>query len=463
MSGYDLVGQLNALSNAYEHQAGEMIKEARKDLDESLKKLLTSPEKVGKLVVEKKGQTQSKGSNSEREGRKPLAADGRRSYDTDEIQVTSEGSRLYGYDKTTKNIEINMSPEDAQAVLKMLEAPEGSVIENGANLQIKSKNGKVLFETDGDGKLIYSQYQREPTFFNEGPLRNAIQLLKDRSQGVVKSAAEPAVSVTRTVGQEPLSSLSAVPRVLESEPNVSQVFESQSPELNLDEILSEEYGVNERLPLESNRDLLVSIEPEMINSLLAKEPLEIGDGISLEFGENTAGEIQIYYVKDKNPPEIIAIYNPQTGDVGMTEKFNTDVTLRVKEYHSRVASQSPAARLSSQLATGRQISKNLDRSDPVSFHLQGVNYSILKAPGGNLEIQAGEQTVYSAGKVPEGVDPEVVSKLAIDLPKMAEIVQRGSYQKQQAKEEEAATEFVELPYLEWNEPDELDIGDLEER
>jgi hypothetical protein len=68
---------------------------------------------------------------------------------------------LYGFDRQNKFIEKPLSQEDAVAILALMNGTEGTTIANGANLLIEYGNEK-LFETDEQGTVIYSAFDRNP-------------------------------------------------------------------------------------------------------------------------------------------------------------------------------------------------------------------------------------------------------------------------------------------------------------
>jgi hypothetical protein len=95
---------------------------------------------------------------------------------------------------------------EAQAILDLVSSSEGSRINNGENLLIKSGN-KTLFETDAKGTVIYSANDRDREFkANRNiPIVNSINDLQQRATSIVRNeqALRDELEVTRATGIEP--------------------------------------------------------------------------------------------------------------------------------------------------------------------------------------------------------------------------------------------------------------------
>jgi hypothetical protein len=94
---------------------------------------------------------------------------------------------------------------EAQAILDLISSSEGSKINNGENLLIKS-GGKTLFETDAEGKVIYSANDRDRQFKanHNIPIVNSINDLQQRATSIVRNeqSLRKELEVTRATGIE---------------------------------------------------------------------------------------------------------------------------------------------------------------------------------------------------------------------------------------------------------------------
>ena len=101
-------------------------------------------------------------------------------------QQTSSGETLYKFSdlwKTKTSFKPGITGVEAQAIVDLISSSEGSRINNGENLLIKSGN-KTLFETDTQGKVIYSANDRDRRFkANRNiPIVNSINDLQQRAR-----------------------------------------------------------------------------------------------------------------------------------------------------------------------------------------------------------------------------------------------------------------------------------------
>ncbi len=81
-------------------------------------------------------------------------------------QQKSSEETLYKFSdflETKVSFKPGITGVEAQAILDLISSSEGSKISNGQNLLIKSGN-KTLFETDAEGKVIYSANDRDRQF-----------------------------------------------------------------------------------------------------------------------------------------------------------------------------------------------------------------------------------------------------------------------------------------------------------
>lgn len=124
-------------------------------------------------------------------------------------QQKSSGETLYKSSDFLK-LKVAFKPGitgvEAQAILDLISSSEGSKISNGQNLLIKS-GGKTLFETDAEGKVIYSANDRDRQFKanHNIPIVNSIRDLQQRATSIVRNeqSLRKELEVTRTTGIEP--------------------------------------------------------------------------------------------------------------------------------------------------------------------------------------------------------------------------------------------------------------------
>jgi hypothetical protein len=133
-------------------------------------------------------------------------------------QINNRTEVLYGYDSNNNFIEKTLSQKDAQAILDLMDGKEGTIIAGGENLLIEY-DGKKLFETDAQGVVTYSAYDRDPELLSSIKLKdeNGLTELKnyakrmaatpDREAKVSKTAdvvPEPPQEVSRVAPQSPI-------------------------------------------------------------------------------------------------------------------------------------------------------------------------------------------------------------------------------------------------------------------
>ncbi len=94
---------------------------------------------------------------------------------------------------------------EAQAIVDLISSSEGSRINNGENLLIKS-GGKTLFETDDKGNVIYSANDRDSRFKanRNMPIVNSVNDLQQRATSVVRNeqVIRDELEVTKATGTE---------------------------------------------------------------------------------------------------------------------------------------------------------------------------------------------------------------------------------------------------------------------
>ena len=86
-------------------------------------------------------------------------------------QINNHTEVLYGYDSNNNFIEKTLSQKDAQAILDLMAGKEGTTIAGGENLLIEY-DGKKLFETDAQGVVTYSAYDRDPELLSSIKLKD---------------------------------------------------------------------------------------------------------------------------------------------------------------------------------------------------------------------------------------------------------------------------------------------------
>lgn len=114
-------------------------------------------------------------------------------------QVNNRNEVLYGYDSNNNFIENKLSQKDAQAVLDLMDAKEGTTIAGGENLLIEH-NGKKLFETDAQGVVTYSAYDSNPELLNSIKLQDEKGLteLRNYAKRMAATPDNDKAKLTRT-------------------------------------------------------------------------------------------------------------------------------------------------------------------------------------------------------------------------------------------------------------------------
>jgi hypothetical protein len=134
-------------------------------------------------------------------------------------QINNRTEVLYGYDSNNNFIEKTLSQKDAQAILDLMDGKEGTTIAGGENLLIEY-DGKKLFETDAQGVVTYSAYDRDPELLSSIELKDEKGLTElknyakrmaatpDREAKVTKTAdvvvPDPPQEVSKVAPQSPI-------------------------------------------------------------------------------------------------------------------------------------------------------------------------------------------------------------------------------------------------------------------
>jgi hypothetical protein len=111
-------------------------------------------------------------------------------------QINNRTEVLYGYDANDRFIEKPLSQQDAQAILDLMEGKEGTTIKGGENLLIEY-GGKKLFETDAQGIVTFSAYDRDPELLSSIKLKDEKGLTELRNYAK-RMAATPDVVIKAT-------------------------------------------------------------------------------------------------------------------------------------------------------------------------------------------------------------------------------------------------------------------------
>jgi hypothetical protein len=118
----------------------------------------------------------------------------------------SSGETLYKFSdfwETKTSFKPGITGVEAQAIVDLISSSEGSKINNGHNLLIKSGH-KILFETDAEGKVVYSANDRDRRFkANRNiPIVNSINDLQQRATSIVRNeqSLRNELEVTRATG-----------------------------------------------------------------------------------------------------------------------------------------------------------------------------------------------------------------------------------------------------------------------
>jgi hypothetical protein len=98
----------------------------------------------------------------------------------------SSSELIYSFNKKAgSSFKDGINANDAQAILDLTSGVEGTKVNNGENLIIKSK-GVTLFETDAEGVIIYSANDRNSNFKNGlNPAFNSVEDLREKARGII--------------------------------------------------------------------------------------------------------------------------------------------------------------------------------------------------------------------------------------------------------------------------------------
>jgi hypothetical protein len=165
-------------------------------------------------------------------------------------QINNRTEVLYGYDSNNKFIEKPLPQKDAQAILNLMEGKEGTTIAGGENLLIEY-DGKKLFETDAQGVVTYSAYDRDPELLSSIKLKDEKGLTELKNYAVRMAASpdreakvsktpdlvvpEPPQEVSKVAPQSPIG------KTLDRAEPITAVDSSQIASVTYDRVLKSEF------------------------------------------------------------------------------------------------------------------------------------------------------------------------------------------------------------------------------
>jgi hypothetical protein len=166
-------------------------------------------------------------------------------------QINNRTEVLYGYDSSNNFIEKTLSQKDAQAILDLMDGKEGTTIAGGENLLIEY-DGKKLFETDAQGVVTYSAYDRDPELLSSIKLKDE-KGLTDLTSYAKRMSASPdrEAKVTKTVDvvvpkppQEvnKVAPQSPIAKTLDRAEPTTDVDPSQIASVTYDRVLKSEFA-----------------------------------------------------------------------------------------------------------------------------------------------------------------------------------------------------------------------------
>jgi hypothetical protein len=189
---------------------------------------------------------------------------------------------LYGFDRQNKFIEKPLSQEDAVAILALMNGTEGTTIANGANLLIEYGNEK-LFETDEQGTVIYSAFDRNPELLSSIKLQDkkGLKQLTDYAKRMASRDPAAGVAVNR------INSL-ATPAI-EQTAKSGTVITPESPTAQ---------ALNERSSIDLTTPKLVDILNQQVLNDVYKDPsiktrVDI-DGVKFDRNPLKNGDYSLY-------------------------------------------------------------------------------------------------------------------------------------------------------------------------
>jgi hypothetical protein len=224
-------------------------------------------------------------------------------------QINNRTEVLYGYESNNNFIEKTLSQKDAQAILDLIDEKEGTTIAGGENLLIEY-DGKKLFETDAQGVVTYSAYDRDPELLSSIELKDEKGLTElknyakrmaatpDREAKVTKTAdvvvPNPPQEVSKVAPQ------SQIGKTLDRAEPTTEVDPKQASSLVYDRVLKSEFA-----------------KAKSVNR--AEKTIE---GVKFKFNPQTRKGTRSISVKPSKDADFVKI-----GEVDKEGKFNPDPKL----------------------------------------------------------------------------------------------------------------------------------------
>jgi hypothetical protein len=168
-------------------------------------------------------------------------------------QINNRTEVLYGYDSSNNFIEKTLSQKDAQAILDLMDGKEGTTIAGGENLLIEY-DGKKLFETDAQGVVTYSAYDRDPELLSNIKLKDEKGLVElknyakrmaatpDNEAKVTKTDPKPELVPEPPQAANTVSPQSPIGKTLDRAESTTDVDPQQASSVVYDQFLKSEFA-----------------------------------------------------------------------------------------------------------------------------------------------------------------------------------------------------------------------------
>jgi hypothetical protein len=168
-------------------------------------------------------------------------------------QMNNRTEVLYGYDSSNNFIEKTLSQKDAQAILDLMDGKEGTTIAGGENLLIEY-DGKKLFETDAQGMVTYSAYDRDPELLSSIKLKDEKGLAElnnyakrmaatpDNEAKVTKTDPKPELVPEPPQAANTVSPQSPIGKTIDRAEPTTDVDPNQASSVVYDRVLKSEFA-----------------------------------------------------------------------------------------------------------------------------------------------------------------------------------------------------------------------------
>jgi hypothetical protein len=259
------------------------------------------------------------------------------------------------YEYSNGKSRVMMSPQDAEAVLTLTDksTKEGDVIANGADLKVSAGDGKVLFETDSKGVVIYSQNQRDSSVLKKYGLDSAMKSLRsDLSDVIFKAEAKKPLG--KDVEELNQSAVSLDNELLsKSEPSAVPVKKDRDIPKTRTEALAPTPAVQKSTvppPVVTNT---VVVPPKALGDQekirLLNNPelgLEPGSSVKMKGGGNLSveqheGTLVVFFSDGERAAEQIA--SVENGMTKISPQFSEQVASMLQEHISELPQQTERA------------------------------------------------------------------------------------------------------------------------